>query len=95
MFGYRPTLYDAPGPNPSRANERWMADSFLAVCGGVARERTVVPVAGFRWGYDLDDGVPSPFLPTQIGQWEWVSVGKTLWESFPTWAFEQAFWQDA
>ena len=29
-FGQSPALYDAPGPNPPRANERWTAETFLA-----------------------------------------------------------------
>jgi len=87
-FGMLPTLFDAPGPNPPRANERWTADSMLAICDGIARTRQVSPVCGFRWGYDLAAGVPTPFPPERIGSRAWIDMSRVLRESYPAWEFQ-------
>jgi hypothetical protein len=67
-LGHRPVLFDAPGPNPPRADERWTAESFLAVYDDLVRTRRVSTVCGFSWGCDLEGGTPSPFLRRGSGR---------------------------
>lgn len=55
-FGYKPTLFDAPGPNPPRSNESWTAHSFLVYCSDVARTRKVHFLIALQWGYVLEHG---------------------------------------
>lgn len=49
-FGQRPTMFDAPVPNPPRRGEIWLAETFPVACPDVARTRTVEVVTGYRWG---------------------------------------------
>ncbi|MFD0025881.1 hypothetical protein [Streptomyces sp. NPDC058382] len=53
FFGISPTLFDAP----SRAERRpltWLAHSFLARTPWDREERSVLPMAGFSWGFGID-----------------------------------------
>lgn len=58
-FGQCPAYFDAPA-NPDRADEDWTAFAFLVTCQGVAFERLLSPVLGFRWGYRLRAGNATP-----------------------------------
>lgn len=90
-FGQAPTFFDAPGPNPPRANEQWLASTFLAVCLDAARTRHVSALLGFRWGYDLCDARPT-FLPLEpLTASGWNQHLPFLRESSPTWRFAQDF----
>jgi hypothetical protein len=90
-FGHAPALFDAPGPNPPRANERWTAETFLAICPDGARSRIVAPVLGFRWGYELDQMRATPFPPVSSSEEEWRRCLVTLEEGYPSWEFRPAF----
>jgi hypothetical protein len=90
-FGERPTLFDAPGPNPPRGDETWVAESFLAVVPDVARSRRVRAVLGFRWGYELR-GMRATPLPVEVaGEAGWRRCLDTLRRDYPTWAFAPHF----
>jgi hypothetical protein len=58
-FGPCPAYFDAPA-NPDRPDEDWTAHAFLVTCQGVAFERKLSPVLGFRWGYQLRAGGAIP-----------------------------------
>lgn len=90
-FGYLPEFFDAPGPNPPRANERWTAETFLAVCAGGARRRVVAPVLGFCWGYELTEMRATPFAPFPASEHDWQRCLATLRESYPAWEFGASF----
>ena len=86
-FGQKPTMFDAPGPNPPRSDEIWLAETFLAVCPDVGRTRTVEAIAGFSWGYCLEQMRPT-LLPVEICSLEhWNRHLPYLKETFPSWAF--------
>lgn len=89
-FGFAPTFFDAPGPNPPRADETWIADTFLAACPDVARTRRVAPVLGFRWGYELSAGRPEPHPLEETGAQAWEDLLPTLRNGFPSWRFEKS-----
>ncbi len=86
-FGHQPTMFDAPGPNPPRTDETWLAETFLVACPDVARTRAVEVVTGFSWGYRLEKLKPT-LLPAEV-------LSKTRWNdhltylrgTFPSWTF--------
>lgn len=90
-FGHAPAIFDAPGPNPPRASERWTAETFLAICPDGARSRTVVPVLGFRWGYELEQMRATPFPPVTASTADWQRCLKTLMAQYPSWEFQTDF----
>ncbi len=86
-FGHLPTMFDAPGPNPPRADETWLAETFLFPCPDVARTRTVEVVTGFRWGYRLERLKPT-LLPAEVlSKTRWNDHLAYLREAFPSWTF--------
>lgn len=91
VFGHAPAFFDAPGPNPPRANEQWLASTFLAVCPDAARTRHVSAVLGFRWGYNLRDGRATllPLEPLSVSGWSQRLT--LLRESYPAWRFAEEF----
>jgi hypothetical protein len=86
-FGYLPTLFDAPGPNPPRSDETWLAESFLAACPDVARSKRVQGVAGFSWGYSLEAARPSLLEVAPLGPERWLAHLPHLEARFPSWTF--------
>src|SRR5262249_31076517 len=91
VFGFAPTMFDAPGANPPRANETWTAESFLAVCPDVARIRRAAAPVGFRWGYTLRDMHATPFAAAPVGSEAWDRHLAYLREQFLTWEFLPGF----
>lgn len=91
VFGSSPAFFDAPGPNPPRADERWTADAFLAVCPDGLRSRRVEPVVGFRWGYDLRGARAAPFPPQPAAADDWRRCRATRQAAHPTWGFGASF----
>ncbi len=87
FFGDRPTMFDAPGPNPPRSDETWLAETFLAICPDIGRTRTAQAIAGFSWGYRLEQMRPT-LLPVEICSSErWNEHLTYLKETFPSWTF--------
>ncbi len=86
-FGQKPTMFDAPGPNPPRSDETWLAETFLAICPDVGRTRTVETITGFSWGYRLEQMQPT-LLPVEACSSEcWNQHLPYLKETFPSWTF--------
>lgn len=90
-FGYRPTMFDAPGPNPPRSDESWVAETFLAIVPDVARSRRVRAVLGFRWGYSLKDMRACPLAIEVAGESDWQRCLGTLRDQYPAWEFDLRF----
>ena len=91
VFGYLPTLYDAPFW-PERPRLHWQADTFL--CTLVIRkpsEEDIVPMAGFRWGFRIaKDGGDPELLPLEsIGGAAWEETLPRLRFWFPSWRFAE------
>jgi hypothetical protein len=89
-FGYLPTLFDAPGPNPPRANETWLAETFLVYCPDIARTRIVAELLGFQWGYRLNQINPTllPIEPVPPSRWEAHRL--FLSQQYPSWEFQSS-----
>jgi hypothetical protein len=56
-----------------------------------ARSRIVVPVLGFRWGYELEQMRAAPFPPVQATAADWQRCQLTFEEVYPSWEFRPAF----
>jgi len=93
-YGYLPTLFDAPGPNPPRSDETWVAESFLCVVPDVARSRRVRAVTGFRWGYALEAMRPTPVAVEPAGETDWHRCLEPLRQRYLAWTFELGFHTD-
>ena len=92
--GTAPTLFDAPfrGRNVSL---RWVAHSFLATTPLEEAMRTltrpVVPLAGFSWGFDVDDTEAITVHPVaKLTPSDWNPHLETLREAYPDWEFREA-----
>ncbi len=86
-FGYLPTLFDAPGPNPPRTDEIWLAETFLVSCPDVGRSPTIRPVLGFRWGYTLVEMKPVLLPVEPLASSRWQAHLSFLREHYPSWEF--------
>jgi hypothetical protein len=85
-FGHNPTFYDAPA-NPDHPDGLWVAEAFLVTAPDVARTRRLMPLVGFRWGYELTDGRPTALRPASIGSDRWDAVRKVLDAEYAGWRF--------
>lgn len=86
VFGYQPTLFDAPA-NPHHPDGVWLAYSFLVAVPDLVISRTVEAVAGFKWGYQLADGRPSSLPVEATSRSAWRAHIPMLQDSFPDWSF--------
>lgn len=71
-FGYLPTLFDAPSPDPALSDQIWHADTFLVACSDVFFTRKIFNVVGFGWGYTIEQKKPtiSPVESLSQARWE-------------------------
>ncbi|MDA8346301.1 MAG: hypothetical protein M0Z66_12585 [Thermaerobacter sp.] len=90
-FSYQPSLFDAPGPNPPRYDERWEAESYLLIVPDVARSRNVIPVLGVRWGYDLVHGQIRVLPLARLAEDDWRRRVPLYREACPAWRISDAF----
>lgn len=86
-YGVRATCFDAPLDTPEGMS-RWEALTFLTQSPDGLMTRTVEPILGFRWGYEMDGDEPLLAPPVLAQPDEWRSVRAKLEVEFPTWAFE-------
>lgn len=93
-FGYLPGMFDAPGPNPPRSDETWVAETFLAVVPDIARTRRVRAVCGLRWGYDLQRASATPRPLETASEADWGRCVGVLREAYPSWEFAAGFAAD-
>jgi hypothetical protein len=90
-LGPAPTWFDAPGPNPPRANETWTAYTFLVICPDVGRTRRVAALLGVRWGYMLVRGRASPLALESVAAADWDRLAPVLHARYSTWEFLPGF----
>jgi hypothetical protein len=95
FFGLLPTLFDAPSRR-KRKKMFWRAHSFLGATPSynsferVLRLRKVLPIAGFSWGFDIDDGGEFSYAPiAQIEPKDWNDKLPLLRKAYPTWTFPE------
>ena len=90
-FGYLPTMFDAPA-NPDHPDGEWLAETFLVMVPDIARSRRLVALTGFRWGYRLLSGRPTPLPASPIGPERWQANRPTLAEAYQDWSFLDSTW---
>ncbi|MFJ9711937.1 hypothetical protein [Streptomyces sp. NPDC101234] len=89
FFGVRPTLFDAPS-RVERTPLAWLAHSFLAWTPFEETKRSVVPLTGFSWGFDIDDtGRITPRPVRALAPDDWDTHRPYLGACHPGWSFEQ------
>jgi hypothetical protein len=87
FYGYKPTLFDAPG-RTHRDDMDWIAHSFLAATPTEYGARQVTPLQGFSWGFSIRSRVihPEPALPLRPN--EWINHIPYLRAAYPSWQFD-------
>jgi hypothetical protein len=90
-FGYLPTMFDAPA-NPDHPDGEWLAETFLVMVPDIARSRRLVALTGFRWGYRLLSGRPTPLPASPIGPERWQANRPMLAEAYQDWSFLDSTW---
>jgi hypothetical protein len=92
-MGPCPTLFDAP--STIWADTHWRADSFLVASPDAVMSKTVLPLFGFRWGYDRDaSGVVTPRSCVQQPLSVWNEVRPLIAEAHPAWSLLDAAGDD-
>jgi hypothetical protein len=90
-FGIEPVLFDAPAIVARDAT--WRAWSFLTFAPDCVMTPVIEPACGFRWGYDVCAGSPTPTALLPAGRGEWLDVRTVLDERFPAFTFGGDDWQ--
>jgi len=93
FFGLKPTLFDAPS-REKKMPLTWLAQSFLAATpldpelAVDLRNRRVLPLIGFSWGFEIDDKEKCTLLPIKkLAETEWNGRIELLRKGYPTWRF--------
>ncbi|MBI3647343.1 MAG: hypothetical protein HY240_01040 [Actinobacteria bacterium] len=89
-FGVRPTMFDAPSFVDVQ-NVAWSADSFLVYTPDAVLSRHLVATCGFRWGYDITDGMVGARALGLATQEDWGRNLGDLRPRFASWDFEPAW----
>ena len=90
-FGYLPVMFDAPA-NPDHPDGEWIAETFLVIVPDIGRTRRLVALTGFRWGYRLASGRPTPLPVSPIGPERWQANRPMLKEAYQDWSFLDSTW---
>ncbi len=90
-LSFRPSLFDAPGPNPPRDHEIWEAETYLVACPDVSRSSQLFAVLGVGWGYNLVHGVVSARPLRQLSESDWQHRLQFLRHQCPGWTFRKSF----
>jgi len=89
-YGIEPTLFDAPFP-PVQENMEWEANSFLATTPleevFALQQRTVVPLVGFSWGFDISNGRLGMRATDPLPLDRWNDHIEELRGHYPLWTF--------
>ncbi len=86
-YGITPTLFDAPSRG-IRRKLNWVAHSFLAASPLSGNRRTVTPLAGFAWGFEIVDRKTCIMKPvTSLAGADWESHLPYLQSCYPGWRF--------
>jgi hypothetical protein len=87
-YGIRPNLFDGPS-RTSRQDLTWRARSFLCASPDGFMTRTVQPIAGFSWGFDVKDGVIAHVAPEPLELSSWREHLGLLRSTYPSWIFSE------
>ncbi len=88
FYGHLPTLFDGPS-RTSRQDMSWIAHSFLAVSPVRPVARSVRPLAGFSWGFDIRAQHVTFRTPTALTEDEWHDHLTILGAAYPNWSFAE------
>lgn len=86
-FGYLPTLFDAPSPDPALHDQTWRADTFLVVSPDVFFTRRISNVVGFCWGYSIAQKKSTVNPVELLSQAHWEDHLFFLRKCCPSWEF--------
>jgi hypothetical protein len=86
-FGYLPTFFDAPSPDPALHDQTWRAETFLVVSPDVFFTRSISRVVGFCWGYSLTRQIPTITPIDRLSQARWEDHLSFLRKRCPSWEF--------
>lgn len=88
-YGIVPTLFDAPSRD-DRSRLDWLAHSFLAASPLRGNRRTVSPIVGFSWGFEVkEDGVVALKPTASLDAADWQSHLAYLRDSYRGWQFTE------
>jgi len=89
-FGVRPELFDAPSRD-SRYDMTWEAHSFLCVSPDAVLTRHVQAIAGFSWGFAINQQDITFASPAALGAAIWDTHLELLSTSYPEWIFDNGY----
>ena len=79
-----PSFFDAP--STTRTGVWWRADAFLVVSPDAVMSKTLMPVYGFGWGYDVDGrGAVSVAPCRRLDLAAWAGARSLVTGCHPTW----------
>jgi hypothetical protein len=90
FFGVKPILFDAPF-RTNHVDLDWQADSFLCFSPDAVMTKQVHAVAGFSWGFRLEDDDFSFQAVQALAPDDWNGHLSTLTTMFPSWTFRPGF----
>jgi hypothetical protein len=85
-FGVRPTLFDAPFRFRTSAVD-WLAHSFLCFTRTAVCDHDVYAIAGFSWGFTVEEGKVEVVAPKVLGESSWDVHLPSLRARYPEWSF--------
>jgi len=89
-YGVRPVLFDAPS-RASRDEIVWRAHSFLCISADAVISKHVEALAGFEWGFDIDNGAVALAPVVALDHAVWDAHLPLLRASYRSWAFRAGF----
>ena len=86
-YGITPILFDAPSRD-GRARLDWVAHSFLAASPLRGNPRTVTPLLGFAWGFQVSEDKSIALTPiASLTAVDWASHLPYLCDCYKDWEF--------
>jgi hypothetical protein len=89
-FGVRPTAFDAPSITSREVT--WRASTFLTYTPDAVLSRVIRSVAGFKWGYDVDDEEVTVCDLAPASRADWADLLPALRGRFTGWTFHDELW---
>lgn len=89
-FCVRPEAFDAPS-RPDRGDMTWEAHCFLCISPDAVLTRHVQAVAGFGWGFSVDDQTVRFSRLHPLESQDWDGHLELLRTSYPDWSFEPGY----
>lgn len=87
MYGTNPELFDAPYRSDRSMSLRWLAHSFLCVAPSSPFAKEVEAIAGFSWGFNMEDDDLEIVGARPLSRNDWSSHIELLSTSYPSWEF--------